>query len=244
MPSSKFYRPRQAKMSAHEKAFLGDQTEKSGFTFIADDMETRHIVEKGGALEEGNYQISYSFPLSVRPHRYRLHSGKMGWYGAKGISYRLLYEYLCDWYNDGDYFIDTYFQSIFESRGVCRSFRDLTDEVSQEITEATEELYANAPRKKDGSPDMRRVQNRPFKNLRLWQNMKRKAQARKVAEAVKDDIIVCLATGMIPLRKSKVTPKTAKVRERFPEMDPDTFFYASGSLIKSLQLYVELGRSA
>ena len=62
-----------------------------------------------------------------------------------------------------------------------------------------------------------------------------------VAEDIRRDIVSCLASGRIPLRKSAVAPKTLASRNRFIGLSGDKFFFASGQLIEHLQVFVELG---
>jgi hypothetical protein len=67
---------------------------------------------------------------------------------------------------------------------------------------------------------------------------------KRIAEEIRKDIIVCLSTGHIPLRRATVSKRTAKAREKLSGLDPSRFFFASGQLIRHLNIYVEVGRVA
>jgi hypothetical protein len=74
-----------------------------------------------------------------------------------------------------------------------------------------------------------------------------KQKSLDIASKIRDDIIVCLSTGKIPLKKRKIPLKkqrvseaTEKKRSRFPSLDKKHFFFASGQLIRALRIFVDL----
>ena len=228
-----------ARLSRKEKAFVG-LAEDAGLTyFVPTEMTTRRIANAPGIAD--NIQISYSFPKAIRRNTFvrRDGSGK-GTYGVDGISFRLLYEFLCETFNSGEYFIDTYFNTIFDTRPVYDELEDLNESIIGDIEEEKAALLGEIVYRKDRQPDMRYRASKRYVALFAWLNPVRAGAASRVARRIQDDIVDCLATGRIPLRKSKVSASTLEKRERLIGLGDDKFFYASGQLIRSLQVYVEL----
>jgi hypothetical protein len=100
------------------------------------------------------------------------------------------------------------------------------------------------PLKNDGTPDMRYTVSKRYKDFKVWQDPIMRQDCKKLAEAIRKDIIVCLSTGRIPLRKKAVSGRTREAREKLTGLDPSRFFFASGQLIRHLNIYVEVGRVA
>jgi hypothetical protein len=247
MVSSRFYRPRLATLIEADKVFLGSAADAGLNYFEPTELKTRRVISgEYRARDDGEYQISYSFSRAVRRTSFTLKgsiSGKAQ-YGEQGMSFRVLYEFLCRYFNSGDYFIDTYFATIFDTRSVYERFMSLNDSIADAIAEEELSMRQGVRFKKDGTPDMRYNTGKRYSNYKVWQDPVRKNEASRVAEDIKRDIIVCLSTGRIPLRKQHVSPETAKVRARFTALDPNMFFFASGQLIEHLSLFVETRRGA
>jgi hypothetical protein len=83
--------------------------------------------------------------------------------------------------------------------------------------------------------------NKRYSALEVWKNPVRQTECARAAADIKRDIVSCLSSGRIPLRKSTVSEATMKARSRFVGIIGDKFFFASGQLIEHLQIYVELG---
>lgn len=64
------------------------------------------------------------------------------------------------------------------------------------------------------------------------------AGALSLAKDIKDDIIMSLAIGLIPLQRT-ISPATIKRRE-YAEIFGDNLFYATGQLIEALQLVITI----
>ena len=201
-------------------------------------IERRKRQEESGL---GDFQITYNFPATIRnnlfPTMMLLNGGKkaMGEYGEKGWSFRMLYEFLCDVFNGGVPFIDTYFEYVFKSRLVYQELMDIWDGIQDDVN--TEILDA-----------LMRDPNDWFKNLgdfEVWKDPIKKARCSIVAEHIRNDIEQCLATGKIPIRgkkNPKISRQSEQVRARFSGMlHRNRLFYASGRLIKSLYIFVEVG---
>lgn len=243
MISSRFYRPRMASLTDKEQALLGSFAD-SGITYLEpEDFKTRYTVQ-GDYVDavEGGCQITYSFPYYARDNKFVMLNGKKGSYGAKGMTYRMLYEMLCQLYNGGEYFIDTYFERIFRSRAEHDKLMTLNADIEDAIIVEEMELRNDLHFKKDGTPDMRFTTSKNYRNYKVWQEPIKKAMAERLSIEIKEDIVRCLRTGMIPLStRQTVSAKTMETRARFPALSGNKMFYASGRLIEHLSLFVEVG---
>jgi hypothetical protein len=165
-------------------------------------------------------------------------------YGAAGWSFRILYEFLCEAYNGGYPFVDTYFDQIFKTRSIYAEFKGIYGTIQDNINAEQLKLFMSLPLKSDGTPDMRYTASKRFKDFKVWQDPVVRQGCKRLAETIRDDIVVCLSTGRIPLRKKAVSKRTEEAREKFAGLDPSKFFFASGQLVRHLNIYVEVGRAA
>ena len=244
-----------ATLTRKEKAFL-DASGKAGILYFIPDepIMTRDIAARGiqkdaihpASFNLGDFQITYNFSSAIRKNKFPLRGakrsilGKKGQYGASGLSFRLLYDFLCREYNGGEYFIDTYFEHVFSTRTIYKKFLRLNKTIKAAIAAEREVLLEKVPLKMDGTPNMWYNVSRRFVNFHVWQDPIVKAETGAVAEELRMDIVRCLSTGKIPLRKQAVSPSTEKTRMRFAGLDARQYFYASGQLIEHLSVYVEL----
>jgi hypothetical protein len=238
MNTSRFYQPAMATMTKAESKFLGLADSAGLNYFMPGELTTRRVVAARGI--EDNTQISYNFSFGTRNERFLKVSGGKGSYGTRGISFRLLYEFLCETFNGGEYFIDTYFDKVFDTRSVYDQLNTLNDDIIDDIEEERDELYGSVALRSDGSPDMRYAASKRYASLEVWHNPLRAQACTDVAHDIKEDIVSCLASGRIPLRKSTVSEATAKKRERFIGLEGTNFFFASGQLIRHLNIFVAL----
>jgi hypothetical protein len=198
----------------------------------------------------GPFQITYNFSHAIRKNNFPLkialpHKPKAtGEYGTGGWSFRMLYEFLCEAYNGGYPFVDTYFNQVFKTRPVYSEFKGIYAAIQEDINAEQLNLFMSLPLKNDGTPDMRYTESKRYKDFKVWQNSTVRQDCKALAEAVRGDIIVCLSTGRIPLRKKAVSGRTEKARKKLAGLDPSRFFFASGQLIRHLNIYVEVGSVA
>jgi hypothetical protein len=234
------------------------------FDFVAStsshQIMTRRIALHGNnnfKLEEfqpeffdmGPFQITYTFSHAIRKNTFPLKnalaspSKAAGEYGATGWSFRMLYEFLCEVYNGRYPFVDTYFGQVFRTRSVYTELKGIYDTIQEDINAEQFNLFMSLPLKKDGTPDMRYAESKRYKDFKVWQDPIVRQDCQILAAAIRKDIIVCLSTGRIPLRKIAVAKRTREARGKLAGLDPSRFFFASGQLIRNLNIYVEVGRA-
>jgi len=241
---NRFYKARDMKLTRWEKAFADSSDYGVNFLLpLMNGKHTRREAEYGKVLsmdKTHSYQITYSFSNAVRNNIFPGISGVPITYGAKGFTYRMLYEFLCNSYNNGVYFIDTYFEYIFRQRAVFEQFDSIGSEIRNSIIAEYKQQKSSVPKKKDGSPDMRYNRSKDFKRYKAWQDPIIIQKVKQVSEAIQRDIIVCLSTGRIPLAKRSVSDETMRKRARISGMTGSKFFYASGQLIEHLRIFIHL----
>lgn len=166
-----------------------------------------------------SYQISYYFPSSVRPN-----AAGLGKYGRDGMTYRILYEALCNAFNGGRRFIEDYFSSVFEYRMKSKydaAIRDLKQRIADEA-------------------QTRRTAHKAYlRNYTEWAQPLTKDTFNMLARETKKDIVASLASGKIPLAKSQLSLRTLAARKRLG-IASDAIFYATGNLIGSIVVSVIL----
>ena len=173
MVTSRFYRPQMAALSKKEKVFVG-LAEEAGLTyFVPDELMTRRIADFAGA--DGKAQVTYSFSRAIRRNLFPTRSGSMDEYGVSGISFRLLYEFLCEAFNAGEYFIDTYFRSLFDTRPVSDELNQINDSILADIEAEKEALELQLVHRVGGELDMRYNVNKRYTALQAWRNPVRRA---------------------------------------------------------------------
>ena len=244
---------------------LGYERSMPVFDFTAPDANhpimTRRIAKQYPKPDDfepeyfnmGQFQITYNFSHAVRKNNFPvkdalfLGSKAVKEYGASGWSFRMLYEFLCSTYNNNVLFIDTYFDKVFKTRPVHSRFLAIYDDIQDAINNEQFELFQSVPLKNDGTPDMRHAASKKFMDFKAWQDPIIKQRCKRIAGEIRHDIEVCLSTGKLPLngrRGSNVSPTTEKIRREFAGFHPNRLFYASGQLIKHLNVFVEIGENA
>ncbi len=181
-----------------------------------------------------------------------------GEYGAEGLSFRLLYEILCNSYNQGEYFVDTYLTERFPQSAVYREFLSVKNGIVQEMAKdlyKNQMQYQNSPNARlrsettgrfisasgatpqDVEQNYRRVFG-GWGDFSVWQNQYYRQRLDSVAAQIREDIISDLSTGAIPLNHSNTSAtKQKRIEAGLP---PDPEFFASGQLINNLEIYIDL----
>jgi len=270
---TRFYRPTRASLTKKERMFAQEGLDRDyrrnteldvpDFDFVA--LETKHpIMTRRTAMQYldrpedfepdyfnmGAFQITYNFSHAIRKNMFPMRSAlpfspkAIKEYGAAGWSFRMLYEFLCEAYNGGVPFVDTYFERVFKTRPVYVRFLLLYDTIQDNINNEQFELLHDVPLKEDGTPDMRYTASKKFMDFKVWQDPIIKQGCKSIAADIRHDIEVCLSTGKLPLRGREgatVSRKTKKLRSELAGLDPARLFYASGQLIRHLNVFVEIG---
>ena len=277
MQGTKFYQPTLAKLTVKELMFARESLDKTyrrntgldvpDFDFAAP-VTSRPIMTRRIGLQYlnrpedfepeffimGPFQITYNFSHAVRRNNFPVRDALplqpkvMKEYGAPGWSFRMLYEFLCEAYNNGEPFVDTYFDRVFKIRPVYSDFTAIYDSIQERINVEQLNMFMSLPLKADGTPDMRYAVSRKFMDFEVWQDPIKKQGCRRLAKLIRHDIEVCLSTGQLPLRGkegAKISRSTGKLRDELGGMiHPNRLFYASGQLIRHLNIYVEIGDKA
>jgi len=279
---TKFYKPSVAKLTDKEIAFFNEglsvrygmlrgvdpkeidfvmpnpttiMTRRVAMTYTNKPKERRPEYKDMGA-----FQITYNFSKAVRNNLFNYSKAnglvEKREYGASGWSFRALYEFLCERYNNGKPFIDSYFESIFKTRPVYQRFLSLYNDIHDEInSEKYDEqnaqefdLFQSVPLKADGTPDTRYSVSKKFMEFGVWKDPIIKERCKAVAKEIRDDIVSCLYMGRIPMSgrpSATVSQYTARIRSRLDGMNhPNRLFFASGSLISHLNIHVEVAAGA
>jgi hypothetical protein len=186
-----------------------------------------------------NFQITYSFPLRVRRNVF---AGQE--YGAPGITMRQLYDLLCDEYNGGERFIDSYFDYIFPTSPAGRMFSEFRSETTRMVNTEYKQLTAARARKvtKAGVVDRRTKEWRALKEFRVWRDELFIGRLDMLHKIIKREIIQYLSTGKIPLRFIPAR-ETLEIRAERGLSVPHGF-YASGHLINCLEVIIRIPDSA
>jgi len=250
--TTRFYKPTLAKLTRAERMF-GSELFKRGsaeFDFLASGLQ-HSMMNRRVAMQYNNrasdfepsyfdmgpFQITYNFPSSIRNN---VLPG--GTYGASGWSHRMLYEFLCERFNSGVPFVDTYFDRVFKSRIVYKKFLEIYDEIRDRINN---ELYDRYLRGEDRDKKGR------FKSLgdaKVWQDSIIKQSCKDLAREIRNDIVVCLYSGIIPVSRKEgpvVSAATERQRVKIAGMrHPNRLFFATGELIRHLNIYVLIAQDA
>ena len=183
-----------------------------------EEIKTQRSVKPADAAD---FEVFYSFSGAIR--------GDRG-YGNSNWSARFLYEYLCSSFNGGEHFIDTYLNRLFPYRSVYFTLQGLVSDVQTEI-----ETKWNKGNLKGG-------QWASFYRLQAAQMDHLKRTLEKFSREIRQDIIQCLSTGLIPLNFS-LARSTAQKRMSLG-LQNDTPFYATSWLINQLEVHIVLGEAS
>jgi hypothetical protein len=194
------------------------------------------------------YSVSlfYHFPEDVRNNAvtynwFRSGATREGTYGADNMTFRRLYEILCQRYNNGRYFIDDYFNDspwyLGDNYSVKEQISDILDQV-QEKMQAYDDLAGRwVPRNKSGTADMRYNRSKEYmEGMRNLESQALKEGLQDLSRRIKEDIVQRLMLGEIPLSNPELSESTRYRKEAAGFAFPDSKFYATGQLINSISI--------
>lgn len=194
------------------------------------------------------YSVSlfYHFPEDIRRNAvtynwFRAGATREGTYGADNMTFRRLYEILCQRYNNGRYFIDDYFNDspwyLDDNYTVREQVSDVLDRVQERLSEYEDTAGRWLPRNVSGTPDMRYSVSRKYSaGLRNLESQAIKEGLQDLSHRIKEDIVQRLMLGEIPLSNPELSESTRYQKEAAGFAFPESKFYATGQLINSISI--------
>ena len=151
---------------------------------------------------------------------------------------------MCERFNNGEYFIDTYFDSVYPYTIKEDIDVELNNIKGELLLYAEDIVLEDAVVTKSGTLDKRYKSNRGIPSrIRDYHKFASEWEEKKgadLADKIKEDIIRCLENGQIPLNHTTNMPSTIRRRLEAGYSD-DQVFYAFGDLINHIQLFVKIG---
>ena len=190
--------------------------------------------------DDFDWQITYNFPSEIHNNISPLNKV----YGGAHVTYRRLYLILCERFNEGEFFVDEYFNSVYPSSYAKEAVDVELNNLKGELLYYLEDLTEGAKITTRGTLDKRatKVNRGMASRIKEWEDFAREWEEEKgyeLAEIIKDDIIRALGNGEIPLRHT-MSAGTKKKRIQVG-YEPEPLFFAMGDLIEHIQLYVKIG---
>jgi len=186
-----------------------------------------------------DWQITYKFSSSRRKNFFgiRNNKGKRVKYGSDNMTFRRLYLILC-YFNGGVSFIDDYLQNVLPYNHLGKEINDYLSKIKEDAEASWEKLLEDAPRRKIDNQIYKRWRPK-FAMLRASTKSSIKAKGENLARRIKEDLVMALADGRVPLSTHVVSRATQEKRER-AGLNPTPRFYASSQFINSITLYFKL----
>lgn len=187
-----------------------------------------------------DWQITYSFPDSLR-----IATTPTGdKYGGSYVTLRRLYLILCERLNGGRFFIDDYFDTVYPytiKDDVDRKLLDLKSTILLGYRQTAEDFGVRVTKGGKVYKADRRTRGLR-KVLKAYQEQANAWEWRvgkEVADLIKEHIIGCLESGQLPLEIENNKDRTERLRAKYG-LPEEPRFYATGQLIRNLQLYVTI----
>lgn len=186
-------------------------------------------------------QITYKFPNTLHNNR----SGNGNIYGGETVTYRRLYLILCERFNNGEFFVDTYFRDVYPytvKEDVDVALQTMKDELEM-YRDQVALSGAKLTKKGELSKALRYAkQNAPYQEAyeayRTFKEEWENSYGEELAALIADDIKSALSNGVIPLN---IELASSTIRKRIQAgYDIETVFYAMGDLIDHIQLEVKV----
>ena len=185
------------------------------YSKVFDEIKTKRMVIVG---DKEDFEVFYNFSSARRGDRR---------YGNANWSARFLYEFLCSGFNGGERFIDSYLNKVFTTRPVYAQLTDMIESIQEGIKE----------RWNDGN--LKGGQWASFYKFQTERMDYLQRSLSRFSRDIRQDIILCLSTGIIPLRFS-LAQSTINKRLSLG-LQGDTPFFATSWLIRQLDLHIILG---
>ena len=190
--------------------------------------------------DDFDWQITYKFPAEIHNNVSPLNKA----YGGAHVTYRRLYLILCERFNEGEFFVDEYFNSVYPSSYAKEAVDVELNNLKGELLYYLEDLTEGAKITTRGTLDKRatKINRGMASRIREWESFAREWEEEKgyeLAEIIKDDIIRALGNGEIPLRH--IMSAGTKKKRIQAGYEPEPLFFAMGDLIEHIQLFVKIG---
>lgn len=194
------------------------------------------------------YSVSlfYHFPEDIRNNAVtyiwaKSGATREGTYGADNMTFRRLYEILCQRFNGGRYFIDDYFNEsewfLGDNYSVKEQISDVLDQVQEKMQEYDDLAGRWVPRNKSGTPDMRYKRSKEYvAGLEHLESEAIEEGLQDLSQRIKEDIVQRLMLGEIPLQNPQLSDSTIAQKQAAGFPFPDSKFYATGQLINSISI--------
>ena len=214
--------------------------------------DTIHLPSQHGTkkfrIRSGSrtYAVSlfYHFPETTRENSVVYKWAKSGVtregkYGADNMTFRRLYEILCQRFNGGNYFIDDYFNAsdwfLDDNYTVKQQISDVLDNVQGRMDDYDETVGRWLPRNASGAPDMRYKVSRNYtEGLKNLESQAIKEGLKDLSQRIKEDVVQRLMLGEIPLINPYLSESTVYQKQAAGFQFPESRFYATGQLINSI----------
>ena len=185
------------------------------------------------------WQITYDFPARERDNL--TPAGKR--YGSDNMTFRRLYLILNERFFGGQPFLDTYFTSVYTGSWLEMYAGELLSDMRDEITAGAEEAIGRTRLTREGRLDRRYADTYGArKRLEVYTRKARAwemSQGVELARLLKEDIKGALASGQLPVQSRGPRTETQK-RRATAGLPEEPLLYATGRLIDSVRLYVDL----
>lgn len=206
--------------------------------------EGRWVKKKKADLldfaDDFDWQITYSFPDHLRIATTPTNNQ----YGGSYVTIRRLYLILCERLNGGRFFIDDYFDEIYPQtikRDVDERLNSLKKKIIEGYIETAEDFGVRVTKKGKvykadrNTRGLKKVLREYETQAEAWEI----SEGKEIADYIKEHIRGCLESGQIPLEIENNKARTERLRVRYG-LPEEPRFYATGQLIRNLQLYVTI----
>ena len=180
--------------------------------------------------------VSYRFTNAIRRNQF-----KLGKYGSGRMTCRMLYAILVKYFNRGEYFIETYFERLFQDR-FKKDINALVNKIKRKYKEIQAEAMFEMLYTRSGNQDRRSRGYKKLSEFEEWKDEELESHMKTMSRAIRKDIQNCLATGKIPLWMGFPAQATMERRMKLG-LDSIHAFYASGDLINHLVVYYKVEMS-
>lgn len=211
---------------------------------VFDTGEPDKLFASRDIMERERFQLSYSFPRRRRVNTVGISASpdtRVKEYGINGITFRQLYDFLCEQYNGGERFVDTYFSQVFPQSPVGREFRLFEADTRKELWNeynARRKAALERKRTKTGRADLRTREGARLKDFGVWRKRVLLDRLDQFSGEIRRDIIACLSNGRIPL--NHLNHYVTMSRRMKLGLDSRHVFYASGQLINSIEVDIRM----